>query len=220
MNKRIICGVFAILASMVAVAQSGTESPYSQYGLGVISDPSQGFTRGMNGVGLALRRGTVVNTLNPASYSAIDSLTMVFDMGVSGQITNFKEGGSSVNKKNANFEYAVGSFRLLPTVGMAFGVLPFTNIGYTYSSSTYLNQANGTISETYSGSGGLHQVFLGAGWQVLRPLSVGANVAYLWGNYNKSVISSSTSYVNSLQKSYTASVSSYRLELGTETCFL
>ena len=128
-------------ASVLTVnAQSGTNSPYSQYGLGVLSDQSQGFSRGMNGLGLGLRFSNQVNTLNPASYSAVDSLTMIFDAGLSGQVTNFKEttlkNGVPVTKKlnanNSDFEYVVGSFRLFPKIGMAFGILPYTNIGYNY----------------------------------------------------------------------------------------
>ena len=137
MNKSILTCVMAVLLTGSAHAQSGTNSPYSQYGVGVLSDQSQGFNRGMNGVGLGMRRGNVVNTLNPASYSEVDSLTMLFDVGLSGQITNFKEGGTAVNARNADFEYAVGSFRLLPSVGVAFGVLPYSNVGYQYSTMTY-----------------------------------------------------------------------------------
>ena len=37
---------------MASDAQSGTNSPYSQYGLGVLSEQTSGFNRGMNGVGL------------------------------------------------------------------------------------------------------------------------------------------------------------------------
>ena len=86
-------------------AQSGTNSPYSQYGLGILSDQSSGFNRGMNGVGLGFHEHNQVNYLNPASYSAIDSLSFIFDAGISGQITNFNERGSKVNAQNANFEY-------------------------------------------------------------------------------------------------------------------
>ena len=39
-----------------------------------------------------------VNYLNPASYSAIDSMTFILDAGISGQVTNFNENGV---KKNA-----------------------------------------------------------------------------------------------------------------------
>jgi hypothetical protein len=208
--------MMAAVCCVAAYAQSGTNSPYSQYGYGVLSDQSQGFSRGMNGVGLALRRGNAVNTLNPASYSAIDSLTMIFDVGLSGQITNFKEGNASVNARNADFEYAVGCFRLMRNVGMSFGVLPMTNVGYSYSSTTRLADNRGTIEETYEGDGGLHKVFIGAGWRIIKPLSVGFNAAYVWGGYDRDIVSSAGTDINSLVKSYEASVKTYHLDFGLQ----
>ena len=101
MNKQLISAALAVAFSIAGYAQSGTNSPYSQFGLGLLSDQSHGFNSGMNGVGMGYRSGDVVNTLNPASYSAIDSLTMVFDVGVTGQITSFKEGDTRLNAKNA-----------------------------------------------------------------------------------------------------------------------
>jgi len=129
MNKRIFCGFLAFSLALSLFAQNGTMSPYSQYGIGLLADRTSGFSRGMNGAALGLRQGNIVNTLNPASYSAIDSLTMIFDLGVSGQATRFTEGATKVSAKTANLDYAVGSFRLLPKLGMAFGILPFSNIG-------------------------------------------------------------------------------------------
>ena len=216
MNKQIIVAAFAFLSALNVQAQSGTNSPYSQYGLGILSDQSQGFSRGMNGVGLALRKGNVVNTLNPASYSAVDSLTMIFDVALSGQITNFKEGNRRLNVKNADFEYAVGSFRLMPNVGASFGVLPYSNIGYDYSTTQTLNESLGSVPIEMKGSGGLHQAFVGLGWKVFRSLSVGANVAYLWGTFDRSVTSGSTTYVEDFSKSFTANVNSYLITLGAQ----
>lgn len=217
MNSRIIIAVLATMVSLSGYAQSGSLSPYSQYGLGTIADQSQSFSRGMNGVGLALRKGNVVNTLNPASYSSIDSLTMVFDVGMSGQTTHFKENNVSLNAKNANFEYAVGSFRLFRKVGASFGVLPYSNIGYGYSSSMKLDNDFGTVTETYSGSGGLHQAFIGVGWSVIEPLSIGVNTAYFWGTYNRTVeTSSSNSNINTIIKNYDANINSYLLTFGAQ----
>lgn len=216
MKQRILITLFAASLALTMQAQSGTNSPYSQYGIGILSDQSQGYSRGMNGVGLALRKGNIVNTLNPASYSAIDSLTMIFDVGLSGQITSFKEGGKSLNANNADFEYAVGCFRLMPNVGVSFGVLPYSNVGYNYTSNTYIDRETGTIPETYSGSGGLHHVFVGMGWRVLKPMSIGVNASYLWGNYKRSVSSTGTTAINSLSKVYTASVNNYNIELGLQ----
>ena len=115
-------------------AQSGTNSPYSQYGLGVLSDQTSGFNRGMNGVGLGFHEHNQVNYLNPASYSNIDSLSFILDAGISGQITNFNENGVKKNAKNANFEYVVAGLRVAKHVGVSFGILPFTNVGYNYTS--------------------------------------------------------------------------------------
>ena len=216
MKKRILNTLLAASMVLTMQAQSGTNSPYSQYGLGVLSDRSQGFNRGMNGVGLALRKGNIVNTLNPASYSAIDSLSMIFDAGLSGQITSFKEGGKSLNANNSDFEYVAGCFRLMPNVGVSFGVLPFSNIGYNYSANNFIDRETGYITEAYTGSGGLHQVFVGMGWRVLKPLSVGVNAGYLWGSYKRSVTSTGTTAINSLSKVYSASVNNYNIELGLQ----
>lgn len=217
MKNRIIVGVAALSMAVGLFAQSGTNSPYSQYGLGVLTDQSQGFNRGMNGVGLAMRQGKIVNTLNPASYSAVDSLTMLFDVGLSGQITNFKEGGTRVNANNADFEYAVGSFRMLRNVGVSFGILPYSNIGYSYATSTFMEETRTTLANAYLGSGGLHQAFVGAGWRVLKPLSVGFNFAYLWGTYTRSVTTSgSDRSIRTLSKTYEASVNSYNLDFGLQ----
>ena len=144
--------------SQSALAQSGTNSPYSQFGLGLLSDHTTGFSRGMNGLGIAYHEGNQVNNLNPASYASIDSLTFIFDAGVSGQITNFKENGKRLNAKNAVFEYAVGVFRVYKHLGLSFGLVPFTNIGYSYSTTGKVGDAyNTTFTNTYNGTGGLRQ---------------------------------------------------------------
>lgn len=217
MRNKFICGIFALtFAAAATFAQSGTNSPYSQYGLGILADQSQGFSRGMNGAGLGLRMGNAVNTLNPASYSSIDSLTMIFDMGISAHRTNFKEGQVKVNAQNSNFDYIVGSFRLFPKFGVAFGLLPYTNMGYKYTVPKYLDNTNGTVTETYEGDGGLHKFLVGFGWQATKQLSVGANVSYLWGTLEHGMSTSSTTYVNSIERSYSVKVTNYAVDLGVQ----
>lgn len=217
-NKKLSCVLAASFFSMAMMAQSGTNSPYSQYGLGVLSDQTSGFNRGMNGLGMGFREHSQVNFINPASYSAMDSTMFLFDAGVSGQITNFSENGKKINANNADFEYAVAGFRAFKNVGVSFGILPYTNIGYSYGTSGFLDDAKlNTYTNTYTGSGGLHQVYLGAGWQLFKGFSLGANVSYLWGDYERSVVNSySESSVKTLSKYYTATVSSYKLDFGLQ----
>ncbi|MDO4992628.1 MAG: hypothetical protein Q4E26_06685 [Prevotellaceae bacterium] len=219
--KKIFAALSIALLATPALAQSGTNSPYSQFGLGVLSDQGNSLNRGMNGVGLALRPHNQLNYLNPASYSAIDSLSFVFDAGLSLQMTNFKEGGVSKNANNANFEYVVGGFRVARNFGVAFGVLPVTNIGYNYSSvgkvSREYEDVTTAYSNTYYGTGGLHQVFLGVGFSPIKGLSIGVNGGYLWGELDRSITNSYTDKsIGSLTKSRYCSIANYKLDFGLQ----
>ncbi len=206
------------MVTMAVVAQSGTNSPYSQYGFGILSEQGGSASRGMNGLGIGFHSKDQVNILNPASYSKIDSLTFLFDVGVSGQNTNFKEGLNKVNAKNADFEYAIAGFRVSKGVGISFGIIPFTNIGYDYYKKTYMESDKSSYyTNTYSGSGGIHQTYLGAGWEPIKNFSIGANLSYLWGDMSRSVVNSySNSYINTLSKYYDYTVSSYKVDLGMQ----
>lgn len=218
MKKNCILGCVMLAAvTLTASGQSSTKSPYSQFGIGLLSDRSQGMSRGMNGVGVGLRSGTIVNTLNPASYSAVDSLSMLFDAGLAGQITNFEEGRKRQNASTANFEYIVGQFRAWRNIGIAIGVLPISNIGYSYSSSNYIDANNGTVTSTFSGEGGLHEAFFGIGWRPQKSLSIGANIGYVWGDLSRTILSVGTSSsMATLSRQYSCSVNSYKADFGIQ----
>lgn len=204
-----------VAAFTAASAQSSTKSPYSQFGIGILSDRSQGMSRGMNGVGTALQLSNQVNTLNPASYGNVDSLTMLFDASVTGQLTNFKEGATRQNAKTANFDYIVASFRAWKNVGVAVGLLPLSNVGYSYQSTSVVSNEYGKLTESYSGEGGLHEAFIGIGWHPLKPLSLGFNAGYVWGDLQRTVLTSNSNF-GSLMKSYSASVQNYKLDVGMQ----
>ena len=216
--KKIFFAVLLLVSVVGSYAQSGTNSPYSQYGYGVLADQSSGFNRGMNGLGLGFHEHNQVNFLNPASYSSLDSLTFIFDAGVSGQITNFEENGKKKNAKNADFEYVVAAFRFAPHVGISFGMVPFTNVGYSYSFTEYVSSMKtSTYTNKYNGSGGLREIYLGVGWEPFKGFSLGVNGGYLWGNYTKSLVNNySESNANTLAKNYAADVRSYKLDFGLQ----
>lgn len=217
--NRYIAGAFLMtLVTQGAVAQSGTNSPYSQFGLGVLSEQSSGFNRGMNGLGLGFHESDQINYLNPASYSNIDSLSFIFDAGISGQISNFKEGNKKLNANNSSFEYVVAGFRAFKHFGVSFGLIPYTNIGYSYSITEKVNDANNTISvSTYNGNGGLHQIYLGMGWEPFHGLAIGVNGSYLYGDYNKTILNSySDPFANTLTKRYEADVRNYKVDFGLQ----
>ena len=218
MNKFLCCLALSAMAATGVYAQ-GTNSPYSQYGFGDLTDQSVGFNKGMSGVAQGFRKGNEVNPANPASYSAVDSLTFLFDGGLSGQFTRFKEGGTKLNGKNGGFDYVMGLFRLTRNFGMSFGIMPFSNIGYSYSSKERFDDVQTTITTTHNGNGGMSQLYLGAGWRIIKPLSIGFNFSYLWGDYQMNITTSSSSDINTLSKQYQATMSSFKLDIGAQAEF-
>ncbi|MGP1423410.1 MAG: hypothetical protein ACTTKM_05550 [Prevotella fusca] len=224
--KKIIAAVFLAGLTVQVSAQSGTNSPYSQYGLGALASQATGFNRGMNGLAYGFHEHNQVNYMNPASYASVDSLSFIFDAGVSLQLTNFDENGNKVNAHNADIEYVAASFRAFKHVGVSFGILPYSNVGYNFSNTQNVNafpstsSPNATYSNIYSGNGGLHMVYLGAGWEPFKGIAFGANISYLWGTLNRSSTNTySDSYVNTLSKNYTAQMKSYKVDLGAQfTC--
>ena len=86
---------------LVAFAQNGTSSPYSRFGYGILGDNAIGAQRAMGGVGYALHNNRQINVMNPASYASMDSLTFLFDIGLTYQNTITKEGSLKENSQSA-----------------------------------------------------------------------------------------------------------------------
>ncbi|MDE5550250.1 MAG: hypothetical protein K2I99_02690, partial [Bacteroidaceae bacterium] len=198
-------------------AQNGISSPYSRYGFGIQSERAMGFNKGMAGVAQGFRNGQQINIANPASYSAVDSLTALFDLGISLQNTNYKMGGMRQNIRNSSFDYFAFQFRAAKNVGVTTGLLPTTNIKYSFASPSDPLAGNEDVTSysRFSGDGGLREVFLGIGWKPFKPLSIGVNLSYLWGDYTHNMtMAFSESTIFSMARIYTAEISTYNLQGG------
>ena len=182
--KRLISASILLTVTGLAVAQTSTNSPYTRYGFGQLADQNFGNSKAMGGIAYGLRNGYQINASNPASYTAIDSLTFLFDAGMTLQNANFKDGNVKTNAKNSSFDYLAMQFRLWQKMGMTVGFLPFSTVGYNISKTHDFEDVdnNGKWAESYNGDGGFHQVFVGLGYKVFNNLSVGANFSYLYGD--------------------------------------
>ena len=155
--KRLINFCLLTFIVVSAIAQNGSNSPYTRYGFGQLSDQSFGNSKAMGGISYGLRNGLQINAANPASYSAVDSLTFLFDAGMSLQNTNFQENGVKTNAKNSSIDYLAMQFRLWKRMGLTAGFLPFSTVGYnmshnkSISSAEYGNPINALY--TYKGDG-------------------------------------------------------------------
>lgn len=216
--------ISACLVWMMAIeiaAQTSTNSPYTRYGFGQLSDQSFGNSQAMGGISYGLRNGLQVNASNPASYSAVDSLTFIFDAGMSLQNANFKEGNVKINAKNSSVDYIAMQFRLAKGLGFSAGFLPYSNVGYNMNKTNKVTtdeHGNTTAAnQAYVGDGGLQQVYVGLGYQVFKGLSIGTNFSFLYGDITHTA---STTFSNtnaySSSRSHKIDVSDYKLDFGLQ----
>lgn len=216
-NKKIIISAIFAIAYVCAFAQSSTNSPYTRFGFGDLSDQIFTSNAAMGGVGNALRSNRHINPMNPASYTSVDSLSFMFDIGFSMKSSNYEENGIKANARNSSFDYLAIQFRLHPRIGMAIGFTPFSTVGYNFSTTNYVSNSNSvSVTNTYKGDGGTNLVFAGLGFKILKNLSLGANIGYLYGNqeYNTTAtFSNGGDYTINYRN---LNVKSYKFDLGLQ----
>ena len=216
----VVFSLFCLSGFTTVKAQTGVNSPYSRYGMGLLSDHSSGITKAMGGIGTGFRFPNKINLKNPASYSAVDTLTFVADLGFTLQGGNFNENGVKVNAYNASINHMTMQFRLFPKVGMTVGFMPFSNVGYSFSKTQPVRRdEDGEITSTItnSGTGGVREFIGGLGWRPTKWLSIGANASYLSGDITHYISNTySVSDVQSRQKVYNAEMSAFKFDFGAQ----
>ncbi len=156
--------------------QKRTFSPFSRYGLGELETRELGQSQGMGGTGIGMRSNEHLNNLNPASYSAMDSLSFFMEAGITGFTQTFKSFMGKETYNDMDFNYFAMGFPVTQKVFVSLGLQPYSNAGYNfeYTANTALNKAIGT--------GNLTSVYGGIAIKPIRSLSLGAHATYLFGN--------------------------------------
>lgn len=166
--------------------------PYSSYGIGSINHLSNGVLDGMGSVSYAMQNPYYINFRNPASYAAFDSLSFIADAAASIYYSKLSQKG--INQKNSYAKpvyLAIG----LPVTRhwrTSAGIKSFSTVGYDIETSKIIPNI-GEVNYTYSGDGGLFQLYWGNAFKICKGLSIGLNASYLFG----SIFASSNAEFNS-----------------------
>jgi len=188
-NKLLLLVLASIIFAQFTNGQNNTNSPYTQFGYGDISSQNNGEQRAMGGVGIGSRSNYSINTLNPASYSAVDSMTFMFDIGTSALGSRFANQAGANTTFNANLEYITMQFPLAKGFGFSAGLLPYSFVGYDYYKYDSIMNKNVTpdtvrYTTSYIGSGGFSQVYMGLSANLFKHVSLGVNAYYMYGTIN------------------------------------
>jgi hypothetical protein len=190
--KLVLWAVALVAFPNIAFTQNSTNSPYTRYGYGSLADKAFASQRAMGGIGYGVRSPYMINPMNPASYSGIDSLTFMFDLGAMAQFAWFEDDANKERKLNGNLEYVALQFPLLKRMGFGAGIEPVSYVGYHFGGSEV--DDNGYIVREWSGNGGLSKVYGVLSYDLFNKLSLGVKVAYLYGDiiHSKVVYTSET----------------------------
>ncbi len=180
----------------IGFSQNQSNSPYTRYGYGEINNSAPIELKGMGGVSIGNRSSNIINSINPASYSSVDSMTFMFDVGASGRISRFSDNLSSHQTFNSSLEYIRLRFPIKKWLAVSVGLEPFSFAGYKFrqKDSVKITQNNTTknipFTKYFEGSGGFSQVYTGVSLKLLNHISLGVNAYYLFGELtNKRILS-------------------------------
>lgn len=210
---KFIAAAMLMLAGLSATAQNGTMTPYSSYGYGILGDYATSSQRAMGGVGYAMNSGRQINVMNPASYAAIDSLTFLFDLGMS--VTNMwqkeKQDGTELSDSRfgGGLSYVTMQWPIGRYMGMSVGLVPYSSVGYAFG-----NKIEHGI-DSREGYGGLNELYLGLAGRIINGLSIGGHVSYLFGTtLNNTYAMATAGYSTVYQKQI--EVRDYHLNFGLQ----
>lgn len=159
-----------------ANSQNSINSVYSRYGLGQLSSGNSARSKAMGGLSIGMKSDHYVNYLNPASLSAIDSLSFFFDLGFSVNMQKSETSNASRESNNTNFDYFTMGFPVQRWWSSAVGLVPFSKVGYKLVDE---RDGHSMINEA---TGGINKFFWSNSFDVMKGLSVGFNAYYLFGD--------------------------------------
>ena len=179
-----IGGLFVLLGLTSFAQNNNTSSPFSRFGLGDLHSYSYGRFAGMGGASLGSRHQVQINSANPASYPAIDSLSFIFEFGADGRLSEYKSATNKFTTNDVNFRYFSFSFPITRWSAATMGITPYADKGYEI----YVEENRddiGRVGYSYFGTGTISKAYFGAGFNLTKSLSVGANIYYLFGKLNQ-----------------------------------
>ncbi|WP_411029273.1 OmpP1/FadL family transporter [Spongiimicrobium sp. 3-5] len=189
MNKRpllLFTGLIFNVLSGLAQAEALTSSPYSLYGLGVINQTGIGKSNGLGHTGIGLKTHTEINNLNPANYALIPANSFFYDVGLKGEYNSYSNSANGETKQNLNFSNLAIAFRISEGLGAGVTMVPYSNVGYSLIGiRSNVEGSEQTFESNVSGLGGLNDLRINLGYEVIDGLRLGFSASLLFGSISE-----------------------------------
>ncbi|WP_431162621.1 hypothetical protein [Flagellimonas beolgyonensis] len=176
MVKKILIALLCVIAQG-AIAQKGTISPYSYFGIGDQRD--NGTVENQMMGGLSLYADSIhINLTNPAAYSKLRLTT--YTAGISHKEYRLKDFTQEQQTSITNLDYLSIGFPVAPKVGAGFGLMPYSSVGYSLRDIT-TNSNGAEVTNVFTGDGGVNRIYASIGFEPIKNLSLGVTASYNFG---------------------------------------
>jgi hypothetical protein len=187
-SKNILTKLLVVLALCVfcgqVSAQKRISSPYSRFGIGDLLSNNGVYNMAMGGISYGIYSPYFVNSSNPASYAAFDSLSFVFDVSLHSKQSKLITQDLSQSANYSSLGNLLFGFPVSSRWKTSFGLMPYTMVGYKMIESQTDENA-GRVDFLYEGAGGVNQAFIGNSYSLTKNFSLGINLSYLFGTIDK-----------------------------------
>jgi hypothetical protein len=220
-KRRVISGLLIVILfsgfTFKSAAQAYISSPYSIYGVGTLFSNISMNNMAMGGTSIAYRSPAFVNQANPASYTAFDSLSFIFEGGLHGRSTTLRTLDASYKDRYASLGYITMGFPVTNSWKASLGILPYSSIGYNIKNEAFV-EGVGNTEQQFSGTGGLNKAYIGNAVKLGKNLSVGANLSYVFGTItkNRTILFPDSAYILSTQSTSEAVIRNLYVDLGIQ----
>lgn len=177
--------IFIFLGAQVYAQTGSISTPYSAFGIGYLSPNNNARSMSMGGISIGTRDYFAVNYMNPASYTAFDTTSFLFEGAVAGSYINMKSDDFTESGTNASLSHLLFGFPITKFLKSSIGLVPYSTVGYSVNS-TENNEGAGNTLYNYQGKGGISRFYFGAAIQPFKNLSLGFNLSYLFGTIHRS----------------------------------
>lgn len=199
-------------------AQTGISSPYSRFAFGMQHDNSPVAYRAMGGVSFGMRSNRVINPLQPASYTACDSMTFMFDAAARVGWTRYEDATGMKNKADGNLDYVSLQLPIWRQhIAFSAGLLPFSSCGYDLVLKDVIPSSNYTYTAQFTGEGGLTEVYAGLSGNLFDWVALGFNFYYMFGDTeNSRSLTFDNASISSMVRASILDISTVRFRYGLQ----
>ena len=153
--------LLTFIISSPLFGQFNTYSPYTRFALGDLTKPGIAQNLGMGGTGLAIHENNRINYVNPAAFSALDSTSVYFDVGLNTYSNRYETENYSNTWWNMNLHHVTFASSMGKYLGFSAGIIPYSSIGYNIKQE-YDDYTHGMAMDTYfEGEGGTLNFYVG-----------------------------------------------------------